>query len=574
MRFFPRKFWLWLLVGYLIMGAGIAVACDSHKGPCPNVNADAKSIDTAGPNDADEQSTPAFSNSKSGEIVSDEKVPFVDQVVEHPFGDDEELLRDFSDLMVSPPVFPPIILMSSPPGYGCDCDDNCGDDCDCDCHGCGCDENCTCDCDCGCHDCDCDENCGCDCDCSCHDCGCDGNCTFDCDCDCHDQDCGCNLKCPCDCDCDCGCSTKNHAYKPSSFGSGSSSPSTSVSITSPIARPLKIKINTTHGFTASPDFKPNFSIPENWGFNKTLENTATWTWNGANKDDNNPFSASKKFTASGTGQEVSVTYKHTVKNEYIATRTCQKCSHVDSKTETLTATGNANASLSVNVHTLKLEVKPQAGNEAWDTSATIGAGGVDSKAHKADVRAKLDPEDSDLSFYFSVASKSKDGDWGVPWDILADGKKLYPLTSTTLIDGSVTWGGQEEGADSSVSVDYAHAFEPLPTLEPQSDGSLEGIVNVVKDEDDTNGLDGHEIVVVPVSVTIQRWDSVLEKLVTETRTANLPPTLKCEKWTDEDGLAELKIHYPNPYDRILSATFRVYDKTVWKDVSPPPEEDL
>ena len=91
----------------------------------------------------------------------------------------------------------------------CECEENCDDTCECDCHEeynyepyCDCDENCDDTCECDCHEeynyepyCECDENCDDTCECDCHEeynyepyCECDENCDDTCECDCHDED--------------------------------------------------------------------------------------------------------------------------------------------------------------------------------------------------------------------------------------------------------------------------------------------------------------------------------------------------------------------------------------------------
>lgn len=355
----------------------------------------------------------------------------------------------------------------------------------------------------------------------------------------------------------CAC---RHLYP--AWGVAEANPTASAFIESPTDRPLKIKSHTTHSFEASGGFDPGIRVPGNWAFGRTVKEETTWTWHGATGDGS---SASQKFTGQGD-KTVSVTCTGSVEYEYDLTRTCERCGHTDTDTRVVAAGKSASDSMDVKVFTLVLEIKPQSGDGDWGTSATIGAGGIGSAPHRADVRASLDPPDSEASFSFEVAWKPKDGEWGTPWTVAANGGVVHTVTSSSLIGDGGTLGGREEGHTSSVSANYAWAFDPAPTLAPKTDGSLEGSVGV---KNGTTALDGHLIQVIPVSVTVQRWDDAEKKLVVETRTENLPSTMSAT--TGTDGLARLLP--PSSGERILSATFTIQDSSVLQKVTTPDDPE-
>jgi hypothetical protein len=336
-----------------------------------------------------------------------------------------------------------------------------------------------------------------------------------------------------------------------------------------------LKINGTSALWA--DGAIAYSVPQSWTADT---NPCNCTFNTPAETNYNWVNGTSQIT--GSGSEVTATFPTTgdpgvkvscsgsvITGAYRAPVQCQNggCDATDTVHYHKRLTANSPSqqmAFPISVHTLKLEIKAQSGG-SWGESATIGAGGVNSAPHKADVRATLDPADSSASLSFSVAWKPKDGDWGIPWSI-ANGAE-FTLTSGSLIGDGGTLGGQETGATSSVTVSYAHAFDPEPELSVQPDGSLKGDVGV---KNDSTGLDGHSIAVVPVSITVQRWDATEEKPVTETRTENLPDWIytTTHVTTDGSGLAELI--RPAPGERVVGATFRVYDNTVWKTVTSSP----
>ena len=78
-------------------------------------------------------------------VPAEEQFPTPDEVAEHPFGDDREILVSFKDLFQLP--LPGIPMMMSAPPAPCGCTCNCPCDCPCSCHSvcgtCG-NDPCTC----------------------------------------------------------------------------------------------------------------------------------------------------------------------------------------------------------------------------------------------------------------------------------------------------------------------------------------------------------------------------------------------------------------------------------------------